>query len=127
MRSDSPWIQFCEVSGDAISNAAVRNAAIAAVDIWGPLGVAGEVCFTGDGSLLLLDTAFSPRRLVWLHANQHNGKTCAFFDRAGTVVLLPYPLTATPTARPTATYTPDPYLIADDPDSLKSAAEMHRS
>ncbi len=113
VESDSPWIAFREVSGDAISNPTVRANAIEAVDVWGPLGVDARICFAGAGSLLLLDTAYSPRRLVWLASQQRDGQTCAQLDRAGTVALMPADLTATPTSRPGATATPDPHLVAD--------------
>ncbi len=122
VESDTPWIAFREVSGAAISDPAVRDAAMQAIDVWGPLGVDAEVCFAGYGSLSLLDAAYSPRRLVALRSYlRGDGKVCARLDRAGTVVLLPGApsftiMTATPTAAPRATR--DPFLIADDPDTM---------
>ena len=121
VRSQSPWVSFSEVSGAAISNPSVRNAALSAIDVAGPLGVNAEVCFDGAGSLLLLDTAYSPRRLVWLDAWQRaDGKTCAWLDRAGTVALMPGQSPAAQTPQPTATATPNPYLIADSLDLLRT-------
>ena len=116
--SESPWISFCEVYGAAISNAAVREAALSAIDVVGPLGVDAVVCFAGAGSLLLLDTAYSPRRLIWLDSYlRADGKICGQLDRAGTIVLMPAehgkrPFTPTPTVSPPIP-TPNPYLIAD--------------
>ena len=90
MQSDSPWIIFREVSGPAIGDPAVRAAAMSAIDVWSPLGVDAEVCFAEDGSLLLLDAAYSPRAQLWMDSYQRaDGKTCARLDRNGTVVLMP--------------------------------------
>jgi hypothetical protein len=92
-----------------------------AIDVMGPLGVDAEVCFAGQGSLLLLDTAYSPRRLVWLEAWQRaDGKLCAQLDRAGTIVLMPAALTPTPTGLPASSATPDPYLVADSLDIARA-------
>ena len=110
-RSDTPWIAFNEVSGDAISDPGVRAAAIEAIDIWGPLGVEAEVCFAASGSLLLLDAAYSPRRLVWMDSYRRaDGKTCARLDRAGTLVLMPGQpnLALSPIAMPSPIATPSP-------------------
>ena len=115
VQSDSPWIIFREVSGPAIGDSAVRAAAMSAIDVWSPLGVDAEVCFAGDGSLLLLDAAYSPRAQLWMDSYRRaDGKTCARLDRNGTVVLMPGQPAATPA--PQATATPNPYMIADNPD-----------
>ena len=115
VQSDSPWIIFREVSGPAIGDPAVRAAAMSAIDVWSPLGVDAEVCFAEDGSLLLLDAAYSPRAQLWMDSYQRaDGKTCARLDRNGTVVLMPGQPAATPA--PQATATPNPYMIADNPD-----------
>ena len=117
--SDSPWIQFCEVSGDAISDARVREAALSAIDVWGPLGVDAEVCFDGSGSLLLLEAAYAPRAIIAWPSYAWAGMTCARLDRAGTLVLMPgrpsVVITATVTLLPpTATEAQDPNMIADN-------------
>ena len=122
--SDSPWIAFCEVSGAAISEPAVRNAAISAIDVWGPLGVDAEVCFAGAGSLLLLDAAFAPRPVLPWPSYSWAGKTCARLDRAGTLALMPGrpSVVITPTATlpppPTATLAWDPYMIPESLDLM---------
>ncbi|MYD10216.1 MAG: hypothetical protein F4X02_09250, partial [Chloroflexi bacterium] len=126
IQSDTDWIAFREVSGAAISDPAVRAAALSAIDVWGPLGVQAEVCFDGFGSLLLLDTAYSPRRQVWLTSYlRADGKVCAQVDRAGTVVLMPGApsATLTPSPRPPGlppAPTANPYLIRDNPASARS-------
>ena len=126
VESDTDWIAFSEVSGAAISNPAVRNAALSAIDVWGPLGVQAEVCFDNYGSLLLLDTAYSPRRQVRLTSYlRADGKTCAGIDRAGTVVLLPGApsATLTPSPRPAGlppAPTANPYLIRDNPATARA-------
>ena len=119
IESDSPWIAFREVSGAAIGDPTVRDNAMSAVDVWGPLGVDAQVCLPGSGSLILLDAAYSPRRPVWLNSQHRNGKTCAQLNRAGTVALMPASLTATPTGQPTGTATPNPHLVADSLDQRR--------
>ncbi|MYD09201.1 MAG: hypothetical protein F4X02_04070 [Chloroflexi bacterium] len=128
IESDTDWIAFSEVSGAAISNPDVRAAALSAIDVWGPLGVDAEVCFAGYGSLLLLDTAYSPRRLVWLTSYlRQDGKVCAQVNRAGTVVLMPGApsATLTPSPRPAGLPPPptaNPYLIRDNPATARALA-----
>ena len=126
--SDSPWIGFREVSGAAISNPEVREAALSAIDVTAPMGADAEVCFAGVGAMLLLDTMYSPRMQLPLASYARaDGKTCARIDRAGTVVLLPGTPSGsleTPTAtlpEPTATAAPtrDPNLIADSQDTAE--------
>ena len=117
--SDSIWISMREVSGAAIGDPLVRAAAQSAIDIWAPLGLQAEVCFAQGGSLLLLDAAYSPRRLVWMDSYQRaDGKTCARLDRNGTVVLMPNQPAAAATPAPQATATPNPYMIADSLDDM---------
>ena len=129
VQSESRWIAFREVSGDAIGNADVREAAISAIDVWGPVGVDALVCFDGAGSLLLLDAAYSPRRLVWLDAYQRDdGKTCARLDRAGTLVLMPMqpgmtlvtPVTPDPIATAAPTTRRHWTVIADSLDQMRT-------
>ena len=69
---------------------------IAAVDIWGYVEPGVEVCFHGVGSLMFLDAAFAPRRVLSVDPYQYSGMTCASFNRAGSLVLVgadsPHPL-----------------------------------
>ena len=95
--------------------------------IWGPLGVDAEVCFAESGSLLLLDAAYSPRRLVWVDSYRRaDGKTCARLDRAGTLVLMPGAPTHTIAPAAAATKPPattafwNPFVIADSLDSRRT-------
>jgi len=133
VNSDKPWIQFREVSRAGIGRQSVLDrGARSAIDVWGPMGVEAEVCFAGRGSLLLLDAAYSPRLEVPLVSYLRGGKTCAQFDRAGTVVLMPgeptYTLPPTATQAPSAPLAPtaaatqarDPHLIRDSLDTMVS-------
>ena len=61
---------------------------ISAVDVWSYIGDGLEVCFEGSGEIILLDAATAPRSLVSLSAYASRGLTCAWVDRAGTVVLI---------------------------------------
>ena len=113
-----------EVSGAAIGDPSVRAAAHVRQSTSGRrLDCKAEVCFAEDGSLLLLDAAYSPRAQVWMDSYQRaDGKTCARLDRNGTVVLMPKQQpTAAATPMPEATATPNPYLIADSPDDAVPA------
>jgi hypothetical protein len=116
--SDSIWISMREVSGAAISDPWVRASAIAAIDVVAPLDTEAEVCFAEAGSPLLLDAAYSPRRLVWLEAYlRADGKTCARINRNGTVVLMPSRGAPT-TPAPRLVATRIPLLIPDSLDSM---------
>ena len=62
---------------------------IDAVDIWSYLGPGVDICFPQVGSLVFLDAATAPRTLSTLQSYSSDGRTCAFVDRPGTVVLMP--------------------------------------
>ena len=62
---------------------------IAAVDIWGWVEPGVEVCLPGQGALLFLDAAFSPRRASWLPSYRSGNTTCISLTTAGSLVLLP--------------------------------------
>ena len=80
----------CQRLNDAgVGNEQVIDAGyIAAVDVWSYIGDGLEVCFEGSGEIILLDAATAPRSLVSLSAYASRGLTCAWVDRAGTVVLM---------------------------------------
>jgi hypothetical protein len=125
VNSVSPWIAFCEVSGAAISDGSIRNAALSAIDVWGPLGVEAEVCFDGYGAVVSLLAAYSPRVVSPLVSYlRADGKTCARIHEAGTVVLMPgtpsfiSPAPGAATASPAPTR--NPYLIADSLTSQRA-------
>ena len=83
-------IQCQALTPAGVGNDAVIAAGyLAAVDIWGDIGDGLEVCFDQAGRLLLLDAATAPRTLVGLSLTRSDNVTCAWLDRAGTVVLLP--------------------------------------
>ena len=72
-----------------------------ALDVWGYVEQGVEVCFPQSGRLVMLDAATSPRSLMSIGHYWKDGRTCAYTDRAGTVVLLcsqspPPSLTPTP-------------------------------
>lgn len=83
---------------------------IDAVDIWSYLGPGVDICFPHIGSLVFLDAATSPRAQSALQSYSSDGRTCAFVDRPGTVVLMPgQPSGAAP---PTAVETPAPVTVS---------------
>ena len=71
----------------------LKRGYIDAVDIWGYPSDSTEVCFGNAGSLVFLDAAYTPRKLMPLLSFERNGMTCGLIDRAGTVVLLREPMT----------------------------------
>lgn len=84
--------QCQRVSGPAISDPAIRQAAIDAVDVWSWVLPNTQVCFAAaGGTIKFIDTASIPRVVYNLPAYRYNGMTCATIDRAGIVALLPGP------------------------------------
>ena len=71
----------------------LKRGFIDAVDIWGYPSDSTEVCFGNAGSLVFLDAAYMPRKIMPLLSYERNGMTCGLIDRAGTVVLLREPTT----------------------------------
>ena len=70
------------------NQAIIDQGLLDAIDMWGYITPGIEVCFAQFGRLVLLDAAYSPRRIIPLASYQRDGMTCAIIDRAGTVVLL---------------------------------------
>ncbi|MCY4071638.1 MAG: SH3 domain-containing protein [Chloroflexi bacterium] len=87
----TPGVQCQIVSGAGISVGSIRDQGpLAAVDVWGPLGVKADVCIAARGKMLILNAMFAPRRQEALSAySPREGVTCAYIDAPGTVVLLP--------------------------------------
>ena len=82
----------CQVidSPAGIGNQAIIDAGpIAAVDVWGNVGLGTQVCFIESGDIVLLDASTSPRSIVGLNVYLAEIWTCAQIDGAGTVVLVP--------------------------------------
>ena len=126
--SHSPQIHFCEVDAVGVGIQWIIDAGFkSAIDVWSPLAIEAEVCFAGAGSLLLLDAAYAPRKVLSWPSYAWAGKTCAQLDRAGTLVLMPgspsVTLTPTATLVPRATSAPvsrdQAYLVADNQDLMK--------
>ena len=57
-----------------------------AVDIWGYVPQPVRICFQGEGTIILLDAATSPRTIVPLATDIEDGSVCATVDRAGTAL-----------------------------------------
>ena len=82
--------QCAGVDGGGIGNdEVVAGGFIAAIDIWGWLPAAVEVCFAGSGGITFLDAATAPRAVSPLAAYDRGGMTCAEVVTPGTVVLAP--------------------------------------
>ncbi len=79
------------VDGTAgIGNQGVIDAGpLFAVDVWGDVGAATQVCFEQSGSITLLDASTAPRRAIALAVYETDGWTCAQLTGPGTAVLLP--------------------------------------
>lgn len=78
----------CEVVNISdIDKHPLMNAGIhLAVEVWGRVNLGVEVCFSGGGSLVFMDTRFSPPGVSRLPLYQSGDLTCARIDRGGTVV-----------------------------------------
>ena len=95
-----PGSECQEVGTGGVGNQAVVDAGlIAAVDVWGYIGAGVTVCFEGQGRVILLDAATSPRTFGALSSRTVDGQTCAWVDRTGTVVLVPQDSSLLPPAR----------------------------
>ena len=83
-------IQCQTIDGGGIGRQDIIDMGVlAAVDIWAYVEAGVEVCLPGDGELLFLDAAFAPRRASWMASYREGDMTCAAFNRAGSLVLLP--------------------------------------
>ena len=77
-------------SPDGIGNQVIIDAGpIAAVDVWGYVGLGTQVCFIESGDIVLLDASTLPRSIVGRNVYLAEIWTCAQINRAGTVVLVP--------------------------------------
>ncbi len=83
-------VQCQQVDATGIGNAAiVQSGFIDAVDVWGYVEQGVEICFAQQGAIVFLDAATAPRMPAPVEQFARDGKTCAAFDRSGTVVLVP--------------------------------------
>lgn len=133
--SPRPLVQTCQTLPDSIQvkttslstqcqqvgaagigvQSVIDNGFIDAVDVWGGLGDGVEVCFRGSGSLILLDTATSPRAQMTLSSYSRDDMICAELDRLGIVVLVPTAETA-----PAADTAPGPVIASGSITNLEN-------
>ena len=90
VHSDSPGVQCQQVSGGGIGVQSILDMGVVqAVDVWGSMDIAAEVCFSGSGSVTFLDATMSPRMEMPLEYYMSNDMTCVDIMHPGTVVLMP--------------------------------------
>ncbi len=83
-------VQCQHVDGAGIGNQSVADAGVIdAVDIWGYVEQGVHVCFPQAGAITFLDAATAPRSVVPVETYRSGAMTCAYVDRAGTLVLVP--------------------------------------
>ncbi|MCY4072639.1 MAG: fibronectin type III domain-containing protein [Chloroflexi bacterium] len=90
----------------------IEHDVIAAVDIWSEVTNRVEVCFRNEGTLVFLDAAYTPRKLMPLLSFGRDGMTCGLVNRAGTVVLLREPMQLDQPIVPVDPVTADPVPTA---------------
>jgi len=84
-------IQFQRIDARGVGiQSAIDLGLIDAVDVWANIGAGYTVCFPNTGYVIFLDAAGMPRTPEPAIDVTHteDAYTCAFFDRAGTVVLV---------------------------------------
>lgn len=86
----------------------IAQGVLDAVDVWGDANAEIRVCFRKQGRLKFLDAATAPRAVSDLVAENVDGMTCGWINRAGTVALLQGVQTAMPTAPETSDIPPPP-------------------
>ena len=85
-------IQFQRVSPAGVGKQSVLDLGyLDAVDVWAIIGDGYEVCFPQPGQIIFLDAATAPRTVTTIEYFTRDGYTCAFMDRAGTMVLVQAP------------------------------------
>lgn len=118
--SDSMSVQ-CQIVGFAgIGVPSIINAGpLAAVDVWGPLGVEAKVCFTSSGSITFLDATTSPRTQTTPEYYSRDGLTCTRISHPGTVILMPAMMVTDNAGQmDDAMMNKDPLLIPDSMDGM---------
>ena len=65
-------------------------------NVWGQAAQNFEVCFPQAGAIVFLDAATSPRSVVEVESFVRDGYTCGVMNRAGTMVLVEGPTSASP-------------------------------
>ena len=85
--SGSPDIRCEIVQISDIDKHPSMNAGIeAAVEIWGNMEQGVEVCISGSGSLVFMDTEFTPPAVTRLPLYEERGLLCARINKSGTLV-----------------------------------------
>ncbi len=104
----SPMSRSCETLPDSIAVTAVSSGfecqqlalhglgdearsinGINGVMLAGNLGIGAQVCFNSAGSIFLLETEAAPPSATLLTSYSMPGRTCAWMDRAGLLLLMP--------------------------------------
>ena len=99
-------VQCTHLDAVGVGNQAVVNmGVIDAVDVWAYVEQGVEVCFSQSGRIVFLDAATSPRSQAHVESYLSGGKTCAYLQRPGGVVLVQGQTEAEKTAPTTATTT----------------------
>lgn len=68
--------------------AVIAQGVLQAIDVSGWIEEAVPICMTGEGGVLFLDAAESPRTPIWLPATISDDMTCVTISTPGTVVLV---------------------------------------
>ena len=86
--SDSFGISCSDVGTAGIGVMSIVDAGVtSAIDIWSPVGVDAEVCFSIAGPITFLDASMSPRMAMSPEAYSRDNLNCVHISGAGTVVL----------------------------------------
>ena len=81
--------EFQRVDAVGVGNQSVLDLGfLDAVDVWGYASQGAEICFPQSGGIVFLDAATSPRTVTSVASYTRDGMTCAYVDRAGTLVLV---------------------------------------
>ena len=82
-------IQVKRLDGSGVGNQAVLDLGfLDAIDVWAYVSQGAEVCFPESGGIVFLDAATAPRTVTSVISYTRDGMTCAYVDRAGTLVLV---------------------------------------
>ena len=75
-------VELSDLDKHPLMNAGIN----VAVEVWGRTNLGVEICFTGGGSLVFMDTGVSPTVVSRLSLYEAGDQKCARIDRNGTVV-----------------------------------------
>ena len=110
-------IECRDIDAAGVGNQTVFDTGyIDAVDVYGNVGPGAEICFPQYGAMMFLDAAYSPRALSALESYRSGGMTCAYLNRAGTVVLVQ----GQPTIAETAPVVSEPAPDQPEPEPVVS-------